>query len=246
MMASVLYVPTRWTVRGDAIESIIDNYDTLKKLWVECLESKLDPDVKGRIIGVQTLMLHYNTLFGLILSKKILKLTDNLSRTLQKQEVSAAEEQAVAELTVRTLKAMRSEESFGLFFDLVDRFCELTGIELPALPRKRRVPQRYKIGSGEGSHCTTMEDHHHLQYFEVLDIAIASITDRFYQPGYAVYKNLEGLLVNAANGQTISSYFESVTTFYKDDFDQGLFSAQLQNLATWFTGKTVSLGLITE
>ena len=43
-----------------------------------------------------------------------------------------------------------------------------------------------------------MEDHYRLQYFEVLDIAIAHITD---QPGYAVYKNLERLLVKAANGQ---------------------------------------------
>ena len=65
-------------------------------------------------------MLHYNTLFGLQLSKKILKMTDNLSRTLQKQTMSAAEGQAVAELTVCTLKAMRTEASFDLFFDLVD------------------------------------------------------------------------------------------------------------------------------
>ena len=52
---------------GNAIESIIDDFDALKKLWEECLETKLDPDVKGRIIGVQTQMLHYNTLFGLLL-----------------------------------------------------------------------------------------------------------------------------------------------------------------------------------
>ena len=44
------FSPTRWTVHGDAIESIIDNFDALKKLWEECLETKLDPDVKGRII----------------------------------------------------------------------------------------------------------------------------------------------------------------------------------------------------
>ena len=80
------FCPTRWTVCGNAIESIIDDFDALKKLWEECLETKLDPDVKGRIIGVQTQMLHYNTLFGLLLSKTILKISDNLSRTLQKQQ----------------------------------------------------------------------------------------------------------------------------------------------------------------
>ena len=42
--------PTRWTVRGDAIESIIEHYDTLSQLWDECLETRLDPDVKGRLV----------------------------------------------------------------------------------------------------------------------------------------------------------------------------------------------------
>ena len=102
------------TVHGDAIESILDNYDELKRLWVECLETRLEPDIKGRIIGVQTQMLSFNTLFGLQLSKKILNITDNLSRTLQKQKMSSAEGQAIAELTVRTLKVMRTDTSFTL------------------------------------------------------------------------------------------------------------------------------------
>ena len=75
-----------WILHFDAVEGSIDDFDALKKLWEECLETKLDPDVKGRIIGVQTQMLHYNTLFGLLLSKTILKISDNLSRTLQKQQ----------------------------------------------------------------------------------------------------------------------------------------------------------------
>lgn len=154
------FCQTRWTVRGDAIESILDNYDELKRLWVECLETRLEPDIKGRIIGVQTQMLSFNTLFGLQLSKKILNITDNLSRTLQKQKMSSAEGQAIAELTVRTLKAMRTDTSFTLFFNLVDRFRELTGTNLPVLPRKRKAPQRFEVGSSEGSHSATVEDHY--------------------------------------------------------------------------------------
>ena len=48
-------------------------------------------------------MTTFDLLFGLQLSIKILKITDNfLSRTLQKQSMSAAEGQSVAELTVKT------------------------------------------------------------------------------------------------------------------------------------------------
>ena len=57
--------PTRWTVRGDSISSILENYNILKALWDEWLESSLLPDVKGRIIGVKGQMMDFKLLFGL-------------------------------------------------------------------------------------------------------------------------------------------------------------------------------------
>ena len=75
---------TRWTVRGDAIESILVNYGTLSSLWEQCLLSptRLDPDAKARIIGVRWQTTTFNLLFGLKLCERILKMTDNLSKTL--------------------------------------------------------------------------------------------------------------------------------------------------------------------
>ena len=63
-----------------------------------------------------------------------------------------------------------------------------------------------EVGSGEGSHNTNVEDHYLHQYYEALDIAIFRITDRFDQPGHVMYKNLESLLVSAANGQVCDQY----------------------------------------
>ena len=182
---------TQWTVRGDAIESIMEHYDTLSQLWDECLETRLDPNIKGRIIGVQTQMTTFDLLFGLQLSMKFLKITDNLSRTLQKQSMSAAEGQAVAELTVKTLKSRHTDGNFNAFFSLCNYFCKHYNINLPTLPWKRKAPKRYEIGTEEGSHSTTVEDQYHQAYFEVLDLAIASISDRFNQPGYSIYSNLK-------------------------------------------------------
>ena len=167
--------PTRWTVRGDAIESIIEHYDTLSQLWDECLETRLDPDVKGRIIGVQTQMTTFDLLFVLQLSMKILKITDNLSKTLQKQSMSAAEGRSVAELTVRILKSMHTDENFTAFFALCNCFRERTNTNLPILSQKRKAPRRYEIRTGERSHSATVEDYRQA-YFEVLDLAIAGIS----------------------------------------------------------------------
>ena len=57
------FCPTRWTVRGGAIKSILENYDVLNQLLEECLGGRLEPDVKGRIIGVRMQMSQYNLLF---------------------------------------------------------------------------------------------------------------------------------------------------------------------------------------
>ena len=235
--------PTRWTVRGDAIESIIEHYDTLSQLWDECLETRLDPDVKGRIIGVQTQMTTFDLLFGLQLSMKILKITDNLSRTLQKQSMSAAEGQSVAELTVKTLKSMRTDANFNAFFTLCNCFREHSNVNLPVLPRKRKAPRRYEIGTEDGSHSATVEDHYRQAYYEVLDLAIAGISDRFNQPGYNIYSNLESLLVSAANSQTFNDQFTEVVAFYGDDFDSSQLSAQLQNFGTFFSGNAEKVSL---
>ena len=49
-----------------------------------------------------------------------------------------------------------------------------------------------------------------------------------------MYRNLECLLVSAANGEEFDQFFASVTGLYRDDFDRSLLSVQLQNLRTCF------------
>ena len=110
--------PTRWTVRGNSIGSILENYLVLKQLWKECLKAKLEPGVKGRVIGVDTQMSRYYLLFGLKLCQRILKITDNLSMTLQTRSLSAAEAQSIAADTIDTLKGMRSDKNLNFSFSL--------------------------------------------------------------------------------------------------------------------------------
>ena len=107
-----------WTVWGKSVASILDNFHNLKQLWDECLETKLEPDVKGRIIGVKAQMCKYNMLFGLKLCERILLITDNLRMTLQKESMSPSEVHEIAKLTVDTLNGMRNDDAFKLFSNL--------------------------------------------------------------------------------------------------------------------------------
>ena len=224
------FCPTRWTVRADSIVSILKNYEVLKKLWDECLESKLVPEVKGRIIGVKAQMSTYDMLFGLKLSEKILKLTDNLSKTLQKQTLSAAEGHSVAKMTIKTLKALRTNEHFAAFFENTECLRCATGTLNPVLPRKRKAPERFEIGSGEGYHSLSIEEHYRRQYFEAVDLTVSSIQARFDQPGFRVYQNLENLLLKACRGEDYSSELMETTEFYGADLDKEELSAQLEIL----------------
>ena len=47
------FCPTRQTVRGGFLQSVIDNWNALQELWDGCLETKLELDIKGHIIRVK-------------------------------------------------------------------------------------------------------------------------------------------------------------------------------------------------
>ena len=200
-----------------------------------CLETRLDPDVKGKIIGVQAQMDTFNLLFGLHLSMKILKITDNLSRTLQTRSMSASEGQSVVELSVKTLQLMQNDESFDAFFRLVNCFREQTGTSSPKLPRKRKAPSRFEVGEGKESYNdSSIEDHYRRLYFEVLDLAVTGISQQLNQTGYSIYKNLENLLVYAANRKPFDEQLCAVLSHYGDDLVSCQLSAQLQIWGAYF------------
>ena len=43
---------TRWTVRAKSLQSIFTFYKKLKNLWDWCLLEYGEPDIKGRVIGI--------------------------------------------------------------------------------------------------------------------------------------------------------------------------------------------------
>ena len=114
------FCPTRWTVQGQSIGRILENYSVLKLLWEECLEQRLIVDIKGRIIGVKVQMPEFHVLFGLHLCERILKITDNLSASLQAESMSVADGQDITEKTIQTLQDIRSDSMFELFWKNVE------------------------------------------------------------------------------------------------------------------------------
>ena len=189
--------PTRWTVRAEALKSILDNFNVLLELWAESLERVKDTEMKARIQGVSAQMMRFDYFFGVSLGLLILRHTDNLSKTMQKADISAAEGQAITVMTVSTFKSLRNDANFDLFWQKITTSAEDLHVDKPALPRRRKVPRRLDDGSAPTLH-KTVEDHYRVIYFEALDLITSCIEDRFNQHGYKTYANVQALLLKAA------------------------------------------------
>ena len=112
------------------------NYSTLNALSEEHCSHKSDLILISKLESLE-----YShrcqpstSFFGLKFCEQILKITDNLSRTLQKTSLSAADAQHIASLTITTLHKMRTNVVFQAFFDLVELLRTSDSVEQPSLP----------------------------------------------------------------------------------------------------------------
>jgi len=227
------FCPRRWTVRGEVLESIVENHDELMDLWDWSLSVVKDTEMKGRIIGAKSNMTSFEFLFGCSLGKLILKQTDNLSRTLQDPTLSAAQGQSVAKDVVTTLEKDRNNESFELFWRRLKLKREALEIQAPKLPRKRKMPDWFGTeGNPVNTHHfpDSPKDRYRQFYYQAFDYTIQSIKSRFSQTDYKKYSLLQQLLLKAANGDDWAEEFQSVCSFYTTDFKKSLLSSQLEIL----------------
>ena len=132
--------PTRWTVRGEAMHSYLNNYSELMELWEWSLKNVTDTEMKARIRGVQVVMGTFDFVFVCSRGGSILRQTDNFSKTLQHEHFSAAQGQELATTVIKTLTKDRSDQSFDLFWEAVEKRAVQLETAEPKLPRKRKLP----------------------------------------------------------------------------------------------------------
>ena len=101
---------------------------------------------------------------------KVCVTTTNLSETLQKAGMSATSGQHNAKLTKDALKKIRTDDCFATFYQTVFRKKQLhVSITEPEVPRNKRAPGRFEVGTGTPFFPVTPEQVHRRIYFEALD-----------------------------------------------------------------------------
>ena len=102
-------MPNSWTLRASCFQKIIDDYCLLLKLWNESLKESLNAETRSRIIGCKAQIKTFNFFFGLCLGQRHYSLTDNSSKTMQKEKMSAVSGQRLASLTAKAIENMRKD-----------------------------------------------------------------------------------------------------------------------------------------
>ena len=79
------------------------------------------------------------------------------------------------------------------------------------------------------------KSHYRQIYYEAVDLIIQSITERFNQPGYKVYLQLENLLIKAAKKDKCDDELQFLSTFYGTDINKNNLELQLATFAANLT-----------
>ena len=227
-----LFSETRWTVRAGSLSSIYENYKELDQLWTWCLDVYKDTESKARVNGVQSQMQSFDYFFGLRLGTLLLRHSDNLSISLQAEDLCAAQAQTIAKNTASTLEKMRTDQNFDLFWTDVNSKAEALDDDEPTLSRRRRPPSRIDDYYGKAAleFPADVISHYRRIYLESLDCIISAIRDRFDQEDYRIYVQLENLLLKAAKGDNFIKEYDVVVETYACDFDKNRFHVQLETL----------------
>ena len=221
--------PTRWTVRTGAIAAVLKNYAALLQALENISEESHD-EYGRKANGLLAQLERFDTFFGLVLSHLVFSGTEQTSINLQSRDTSVQEALSAAEISKSYLRRLRSDDSFKDFFErAVKQGKEFTGE--PTLPRYRRPPRRLDEGSAP-HRFNSPEEHYKMHYFYALDLVIEEISVRFSQESMSVPKDLETLLINAANHQEAVQITmpESLQPMYSRDVNMQKAVHQLQML----------------
>ena len=106
--------------------------------------------MSARCTGVATQFEQLHFLFGVALGEKLLSVADNLSKGLQSKDLSAAQQQHMAAVTVATLKGLCCDEGFVSFWRMVIEKQRSVDVSESTLPCMSKVLRRYDIGMSSG------------------------------------------------------------------------------------------------
>ena len=102
---------------------------------------------------------------------EILRHTDNFSKALQQEALTASEGQQLGNLAIECLQKMKNDITpFDHIWERGEAVRTNVDVVGPAVPRKRKVPEWFQVGIGEDSFPVTVKEVYRPQYLRYLTL----------------------------------------------------------------------------
>ena len=212
----------------------------------ESLLEKLYAETSARIKGCKSQMEPLNILFGLCLGQKLYGLSDNLSKILHKTKMSAISGQRLGSFTTETLEKIRNDYDFDLFYELTSKKVSAI-IPMPSFstPWKHQTKQTKLflvavIWSSQRSISNSANAYqpssaHQLFkefYFEAIDSIVSTTKDRFGQPSFHLFSDVEQLLLKSINEEDYQQELINLLKIFVDDINPSALPSELSIIST--------------
>jgi len=121
----------------------------------------------------------FDYLFHLTIMTEIYLITNILSKYLQHSDISLTTALIQVNITIETLKTLRTDLKFEEFWSKTIDICKVNDIDEPRETRKRRIPAKLGAGSIIPDHFSTKDIYRVNSYYAVLDHIVMAIENRF-------------------------------------------------------------------
>ena len=91
----------------------------------------------------------------------------------------------------------------------------------------------------EAHHPTTPRDHYRKQFYQAIDDLILSVRDRFEQPSFLVFENLESLLIKTLKGEETSAEMKIAREKYTTDVNMSDLNVELATFKVLMKDKQI-------
>ena len=181
---------TQWSYRWESVKAVYGQIERIVKALLK-LSSDNDPKTYSDSRALLTAICDMDFIIGLCVLNVILNNTHSLCQYLQGKNIDVLSARRIANMTMETLRRCRSEQQFGLVWQMAS----LMGLKVktwlansPFEFREARAPrhrpsQRLQALLGESAqgHIQVMPESHHRvnTYYQSIDKVLSELEHRF-------------------------------------------------------------------
>lgn len=193
--------PTRWTMRVSSIESVCSNYNELLDFLQEMSDadrSEMGAKSSGYLKQLKT----FSMFFSLKLLFIVFSTSESAAKSLQSPKLSLTKAHGIITALSVIWQNMRCDSRYEEFWSKLTSEADILGIDIPVLPRARKIPRRLDGGPSQQHTHSSVEDFYRQIYFTAIDAALMCLKTRFESPPFAVACKIEELVLSFINSPT--------------------------------------------